>query len=187
MHFDAMPPTAAWRHRDAREGFEVVFLGDRRFSGHTCAVEAGEAWAVEYEIEVDAGWVTRRAWIRNRSRSGTAEVTLEHDGNGGWTVDGVRARHLDGCLDVDLEASALTNTLPVHRLGLAVGETAEAPAAFVRALDLAVERLEQRYRLEAGDGSRFAYAAPAFDVRCELRYDGHGLVLDYPGLAERWA
>jgi hypothetical protein len=32
-------------------------------------------------------------------------------------VDGRAAAHLDGCLDVDLESSALTNTLPVHRLG----------------------------------------------------------------------
>jgi hypothetical protein len=189
VSFDPPPSSAAWRHRGAREGFEVVFFGGDRLTGQTSAVEAGEAWAVEYAIELDAGWITRRARIRSRSRAGSREVRLEHDGRGGWAVDGVAAPQLAGCLDVDLEASALTNTLPVHRLDLPVGGEAETPAAYVRALDAAVERLEQSYRRETdgGEGARFAYAAPAFDVRCELRYDRHGLVLDYPGIAERWA
>jgi uncharacterized protein len=187
VSFDPLPHSAAWRHRDAREGFEVVFFGGHRLAGHTSAVETGEAWAVEYAIEVDAGWITQRARIRSRSRAGSREVKLEHDGRGGWTVDGVPAPQLAGCLDVDLEASALTNALPVHRLDLSVGSEAKAPAVYVRALDAAVERLEQSYRREPDgrEGARFAYAAPAFDVRCELRYDRHGLVLDYPGIAER--
>jgi hypothetical protein len=78
----------------------------------------------------------------------------------------------------------------VHRLGLGVGETAEAPAAYVRAPSLAVQRLEQRYRrLEGsvGDGARYDYASPAFDFRAVLTYDRFGLVLDYPGIAVRVA
>jgi hypothetical protein len=93
-----------------------------------------------------------------------------------------RAR-LDGCLDVDLESSALTNAFPVHRLGLDVGERADTPAAYVRALDLSVERLEQSYvRLDDDDGGRrrYHYAAPGFAFECELTYDDSGLVLDYP-------
>jgi hypothetical protein len=92
-----------------------------------------------------------------------------------------------GCLDVDLEGSAFTNAFPVHRLGLNVGEQADAPAAYVRANDLRVERLEQSYaRLpDDGDRSRYDYASPAFDFRAELVYDRFGLVLDYPGIAVR--
>jgi hypothetical protein len=59
----------------------------------------------------------------------------------------------------------------------------------VRALDLAVERLEQRYvRIDDGaDLHRYDYTSPAFDFRCELVYDASGLVLDYPGIASRTA
>ncbi|MGI3783602.1 MAG: putative glycolipid-binding domain-containing protein, partial [Janthinobacterium lividum] len=114
---------------------------------------------------------------------------LEHDGAGRWLVDGAACQSLDGCLDVDLEASALTNTLPVHRFSLAeeTGKPTAAPAAFVRAQTAAVERLEQSYRrlADGSDGPRFAYAAPVFDVSCVLAYDSSGLVLDYPGLAVR--
>jgi hypothetical protein len=59
----------------------------------------------------------------------------------------------------------------------------------VRALDLGVERLEQRYvRLEDGAvGRRYHYRAPAFGFECRLQYDASGLVVDYPGIAVRVA
>jgi hypothetical protein len=114
-------------------------------------------------------------------------VRLEADGSGHWRIGGSAAPELDGCLDVDLEASSCTNTLPVHRLGLAVGEGADAPAAYVRAVDVDIERLEQRYVRIEDDGARgqFDYTAPAFEYRGLLVYDGSGLVLDYPGIAIR--
>ena len=64
-------------------------------------------------------------------------------------------------------ASACTNALPVNRLKLEVGQTADAPAVYVRARDLQVERLEQRYeRLpNAGERERYEYIAPSFDFR----------------------
>ena len=68
-----LPPFAAWRHHDAREGFEVVFLRPEgtglRVDGHTAAVEAGEGWAVEYAIALDVRWRTRRARVRICSHS----------------------------------------------------------------------------------------------------------------------
>jgi uncharacterized protein len=176
---------------DARDGFEVVFLqtrgGGHELVGATTAVEDGQTWAVRYEIVVDHAWRTRTAYVSSRSASGDHEVRLEADGSGHWRIGGVAAPALDGCFDVDLEASSCTNTLPVHRLGLAVGQRADAPAAYVRALDADVERLEQRYVRIEDDGTRrrFDYAAPVFDYRGLLAYDGSGLVLDYPGIAIR--
>ncbi len=86
MAFRDPPRQAAWRHREALDGFEVVLLrsqgGGWLLEGDTAAVEEGEAYAVRYAIE----------------------------------VDGEPAPHLDGVLDVDLESSALTNAFPVHRL-----------------------------------------------------------------------
>jgi hypothetical protein len=47
----------------------------------------------------------------------------------------------------------MTNTLPVHRLDLPAGAQVAAPAAYVRALDLTVERLEQTYSRIADHGA----------------------------------
>jgi hypothetical protein len=188
--FAEPPASAAWRHVDAREGFEVVFIrreaGGFAIDGRTSAVE-GEAWAVAYTIAVDEAWRTRSARVSSLWAGGRREASIEADCAGGWRVDGEAAPGLDGCLDVDLEASAFTNAFPVHRLGLAVGESADAPAAYVRAPDPDVERLEQRYtRIEdEGPHRRFDYEGPAFGFRAVLVYDESGLVLDYPGIAQR--
>lgn len=191
MVFAATPATAAWQHRDARSGFEVVFfqpLEDGcRIHGCTTAVEDGQTWAVAYTITLDATWTTRSARVTGRAGSEARSTVLEADGAGHWRVDGVAAPHLDGCLDVDLESSAMTNALPVHRLNLPIRSQASAPAAYIRALDLSVERLEQSYVRAADEGShhRYDYTAPSFEVACRLVYDESGLVLAYPGLAVR--
>lgn len=182
------PATAAWRHQDARQGFEVVYF-ERRGDGWladgcTTAVEDGQTWAVTYRISLDDTWTTRSAQITGRSASGSRATALEADGAGHWLVDGEAAPHLDGCLDVDLESSAMTNALPVRRLGLAVGARAAAPAAYVRALDLSAERLEQDYLRVPGEGA-YDYLAPAFGFACRLVYDESLLVLSYPGIAVR--
>ena len=102
-------------------------------------------------------------------------------------MNGVSATALDGCLDVDLEASAFTNALAFRRLALHVGERGVSPAAWVRSPGQAVERLDQSYvRLGDDEGlRRFAYEAPRLDFAAELRFDERGLGMDYPGLAVR--
>jgi len=193
MSFAPLPATAAWLHRGARSGFEVVYFqagGDgSRIEGWTTAVEDGTTWVVEYAIDVDAAGATRSARIRGRSAGGLRSALLEADGEGHWLIDGEAAPRLDGCLDVDLEASAMTNALPVRRMGLPVAAQAAAPAAYVRAVGLAVGRLEQTYVRTADEAhwQRYDYAAPAFDFTAGLVYDQAGLVLDYPGIAVRAA
>ena len=191
MGFADPPPAAAWRHQQARTGFEVVHFRrtaeGRQVVGCTTAVEAGVPWTVEYTLDLDPSWVTRRAVVTGRSPVGPRSTTLESVGTGRWQVDGLPAPDLDGCLDVDLESSAMTNALPVHRLGLAVGRRSAAPAAYVRAVGLGVDRLEQSYTRLHDDGvhQQYHYKSPASDFSCQLVFDPAGLVLDYPGIAVR--
>ena len=188
---NGLPASAAWRHKGAREGFEVVYIQQEhsscRLCGHTAAVEGGKAWVVGYEIVVDGNWLTRTAHVWAQSPNDHKDVWLDTDGLGKWQVNGLAAPHLDGCLDIDLESSACTNTLPIHRLQLEVSGLAEAPAAYVRALDLAVERLDQTYVRVSDEQNRecYDYAAPAFNFSCHLVYDDAGLIVDYPGIASR--
>jgi hypothetical protein len=188
-----LPRSAAWQHIEARRGFEVAFVephGDEyRVEGETAAVEDNDVWAVRYTIVLDAGWRTLAARVSGRSMAGASEVELRSDGAGHWHIGGEPVPDLDGCMDIDLESSALTNAFPARRLGLALGDGCEAPAAYVRALDLKVERLEQRYlRLSDVSGhERYRYTAPSFGFECELVYDASGLVIAYPGIASRAA
>jgi uncharacterized protein len=191
MPFRAPPRTAAWAHQDVRVGFEVVYFQPVHHghvvTGWTTAVEGGQTWVVDYTIRVDADWRTQGAEVHGSSGAGALSLALETDGDGRWQVNGVPAPYLDGCMDVDLESSAMTNALPVHRLALEPGERAAAPAAYVGAVGLTVERLEQSYVRTDDDNprQRYEYAAPAFDFSCQLVYDAAGLVLTYPGIARR--
>src|SRR5215210_7091085 len=153
-------------------------------TGCTTAVENGEAWVIDYDRRVCADWRTRSARVTRRVGAGsTTTTTVENDGHGRWRVDGVLRHDLRGCHDVDLESSALTNAIPVHRLALEPGQSSEAPAAYVRT-SLTVERLEQTYtRVDTHERhQRFRYRAPFFGFECELVYDTSGFALSYPGI-----
>lgn len=186
-----LPPTAAWQHLGGRVGFEVGYLehsdGGYRLHGCTTAVDQGQSWIVAYDISCDGHWRTRRVRVTGTSATGTTSLLLESDGRGTWSADGTPEPGLSGCVDVDLESSALTNTLPLHRLSLTPGETRHAPAAYVRAPALTVRRLDQTYRRDTGDGprQRYHYTAPDFDYAAQLVFDEAGLIIDYPGIARR--
>jgi hypothetical protein len=188
-----LPAAAAARHLGLREGFETLFVRrdgeSTRLEGHVAAVADERAWALRYLIRLDGRGVTREAEVAVASEAGDRSVTILGDGSGQWSVDGRPRPELDGCLDVDLEASAFTNAFPIRRLGLDEGEEAEAPAAWVRAPHLAVERLEQRYRRVASPADRlsFDYAAPELAFGARLSCDPGGLTLEYEGLATRVA
>ena len=67
---------------------------------------------------------------------------------------------------------------------LLLGVVIEAPAAYVRALDLSVTRLDQTYQWL--HDRRYDYTSEA-DSRAGARYTTVGLIVDYPSIAERFA
>jgi uncharacterized protein len=193
MPFADPPNAACWQHRGLRSGFEVVYFEAQRsgwrIEGTTVGFQDGEAWVVSCDLETDEQWRTRSAHVTAKTVSGVRERLVEADGEGHWWIDGVEATHLDGCVDIDLESSAMTNTLPVRRLGLSVGERADVPASYLRVAPSTLDRLEQSYlRIEDVEGrQQYVYAAPAFEFECHLVYEDSGLVLEYPGIATRVA
>jgi len=87
-------------------------------------------------------------------------------------------------LDIDIWPTPFTNSFPIRREPMAVGERRQFRMTWVFAPDLTVypqpqayTRLAERlYLFENLDGSGF---------RAELRVDEDGVVLDYPGLFRR--
>lgn len=191
MRLSPLPVEASWTHRGARTGFEVVFFhrgeDGHRLVGHTTANEESALWSVGYDVRVDAAWRTIAVHATTLAAAGDRTVTLTRDADDRWAVDGESRPDLDGCADVDFESSAVTNTLPIHRLDLIEGQPFDVSSAFVRADDLRVERLEQTYTLVARSAERltFHYESPTFDFVCDLVSDAAGLIVDYPGIAAR--
>lgn len=191
MDFAQLPNGASWKHVGARSGFEIAFF-DRvstghRLTGRTTAEESAQLWSVGYDVIVDQQWRTVAVTASNLSVDGAHELSLTRGPTGTWIANGEPRPDLDACLDVDFESSAVTNTLPLHRLDFGQGVGLDVPAVFVRADDLRVERLEQRYTFIEATSEQFVfhYESSTFGFACELRYDRAGLVVEYPGIATR--
>jgi hypothetical protein len=191
VRLKAPPAGASWNHVGARAGFEVAFFHEvsagHRLAGHTTALESSALWSVGYDVTVDHSWRTVTVHASNLTAVGEQRLTLVRDAVGSWAVNGESRPEFAGCFDVDFESSAATNTLPLHRHEFVEGVSVDVPAVFVRADDLRVERLEQRYTLIEAVPERllFHYESPTFEFACDLRYDRAGLVVEYPGIATR--
>jgi hypothetical protein len=141
-----------------------------------------EPYAARYRIVMDGRWRVRRASVALIGRADP--LVLVADGQGGWTgTDGAEIPDLQGVADVDFSATPFTNTLPIRRLRVGVGKSADVDTAYVDFPTLAVRRDAQRYtrveerlwRYEARDGS----------FEREITVDEDGVVVEYPGLFSR--
>lgn len=130
-----------------------------------------EGVAIEYRVEVDRDWNTREVSVQTPEQN-----ILESVRAGEWSLE-----HLQGCIDVDLAFTPSTNTLPIRRLKLQVGESAPVRAAWLRYPELRWEILNQEYR-RVGE-NKYAYRSPNFAA--DLTVDREGLIRDYPGLWKR--
>lgn len=143
--------------------------------------DAGAARRLRYLLRCDAAWNVREVTLH--APEDGASLVLHADAEGRWREASPR---LDGCIDVDLESVVFTNTLPIRRLSLPVGQSAVVDVAFVRLPSMSVVPVQQRYTRVAGDVYRYESLSSGF--RADLRVDADGLVVDYPGLARRlWA
>ena len=121
-------------------------------------------------------------------RTRGASITLLHDGrersleltaaDGRWSANGSDQPALRDCLDVDLEWSPSTNTLPIRRLDVPIGGTSgPLRMAWVRFPALTIEPLPQDYRRTAQ--GRYHYTSGGGSFETDIDVDDEGLVLRY--------
>lgn len=133
----------------------------------------------EYEVTLGPDWVLRALFVRTMRRA----LDLRRDPAGSWSLYGEPHPDLADAVDVDLSFSPFTNTLPIRRLALDVGDSAEIVTAYVEAETLAVTPDPQRYTRLTED--RYVYESLDSDFRRTITVDTHGLVVAYPGLYRR--
>jgi uncharacterized protein len=156
-----------------------------RLSGLAVLALDEQPFRVSYRLDCDAEWRTRRLTVTvNGPEAAPANrLALVADGAGNWT-DALQHRpvpELDGCIDIDLSATPVTNTLPIRRLGLSPGMSRDLTVAYVKIPDLTVRAVAQRYTCTSRDGGQPCYQYESGHLRASLPVDEHGLVLDYPG------
>jgi hypothetical protein len=172
-----------WNKERQRVGLEHLLLTDQAADGVILGFdEEHGAFRLTYQLQWTPSWQIRDARLFLATARGTQSLHLQTDGEGRWRRgDGHSLDALAGCRDIDIWPTPFTNTFPIRRTPLQVGERREFLMAWVFGLDLTVHaqpqaytRIAERvYLFENLDGS---------DFKAELPVDEDGIVIDYPEL-----
>ncbi len=135
----------------------------------------GARFDVDYRVVVDDAWATQSVDVAMDRLTRPRRLRIDRSVDGSWTVDGEPVPELDGCVDVDLGVTPSTNTLPMRRLDLGVGEEREIDVAWVRFPDLWVDRGRQTYARFSAEVWR--YTSERFTA--DLTVDEDGVVIRY--------
>jgi hypothetical protein len=135
---------------------------------------------VQYTVQCASNWDTREVDVVTESGSRSRRLHLRADG-GRWASDEGALASIHTSIDVDLGVTPSTNTLPIRRVELEVGQHADLVVAWIRFPDLSVSRSDQRYTRLAE--TVYRYESGTF--RRDIEVDDLGLVTTYPGLFVR--
>jgi len=182
------PQTVCWVPIWSRDGLgleHVLLAGNAADSSLLAFDEDGEPFRLTYRLRWDDNGLLQRADLEASKGTHVRALSLRADGHGRWnSAQGAHFPHLDGCIDIDIWPTPLTNSLPIWRSHLKIGQRQEFRMAWVSAPDLKVvakpqayTRLEDRlYLFESLDGTGF---------KARLPVDEDGLVTDYPEFFRR--
>jgi hypothetical protein len=178
--------TPIWNTAREGLGLEHLLLAEGSADSVVLAFdEDGGPFRLAYQLAWDESWQLREAQLVVTTERATRSLRLETDGRGRWrTGDARLLPELEGCLDIDIWPTPFTNSFPIRRQPMAIGERREFLMAWVSAPTLTVHRAPQAYTrladrlylFESLDGDGF---------RAELPLDEDGIVLDYPGMFRR--
>ena len=137
---------------------------------------------LSYHLSWDASWQLRNAELCVRTERFTGSLRLETDGRGHWRHrDGRAIEELDGCRDIDIWPTPFTNTFPIRREPMNVGERRLFRMTWMNALDLTFHAQAQAYT-RLSDSPYLFENLDGTGFTAELSVDNEGIVLDYPKL-----
>jgi uncharacterized protein len=178
--------TPTWNTDREGVGLEHLLLAEHAADSVVLAFDEEEGpFRLTYRLTWDAAWRLCDADLVVTTQRSTRSLGLRSDGEGHWRDgEGRVLEELDSCVDVDIWPTPFTNSFPIRREPMAVGERRQfrmawifAPALTVHPQPQAYTRLADRlYLFENLDGSGFTAKLPV---------DEDGVVLDYPDLFRR--
>jgi hypothetical protein len=178
--------TPTWSELWKGVGLEHLLLTGNTADSVVLAIDDERGpFRLVYRLNWNDEWQLRSAELVVSTDHYTRTLHLQTDGRGHW-LDGNRQtmNELDGCFDIDIWPTPFTNSFPIRRSPMEIGERQEFRMAWVFGPDLTVQpqsqaytRLSERlYLFESLDGSGF---------KAELPVDEDAFVLDYPELFQR--
>lgn len=170
-----------WRRLDMPGHESARVYGDEDgwyLDGAAVFLFEGKPCRLEYLVQCDPDWqtafVTIDGWVGDQA----IELEISTAAGDVWYLGDDEVSAVDGCVDIDLNFSPVTNLLPVRRLNLAVGDSKTVRAAWLRFPSLQLEPLDQTYTRI--DDTTLRYESGGGRFSTEIKIDHSGLVIEYP-------
>jgi hypothetical protein len=135
-----------------------------------------------YTLTCDFAWRTQRGRVHGWLGEQSVELTIERTADGVWTLDGAIVPGLERCVDLDFGFTPATNLPQLRRVGLAPGQSADVPVAWLDVSAGTLDVLPQRY--ERRTQEMYWYEAPRVGYADMLEVGPTGFIRLYPGLWE---
>ncbi|MDR7129730.1 hypothetical protein J2X69_002075 [Algoriphagus sp. 4150] len=139
-------------------------------------------YRVEYDIILDRNWRTKSCQIKSQINKEIKIYELLQEKNR-WFVNGRSHPEFNDCFDIDISLTPLTNSLPINRLKLNIGQEKKVNVIYIDLMDNTIKHVKQKYRrISTGI---YKYENIPNDFEAEIKVDDAGFVVDYPQLFER--
>ncbi len=109
--------------------------------GRVVAVIAGVPTSLTYSLRLDSSWCFEQAILKCESADKKTVLEIRRTFQG-WSTNGRVRPDLNGCMDIDIMTSPLTNMLPIRRLPWERGRGYDILTAFIRVPELSVDDLQ---------------------------------------------
>lgn len=162
----------------------IVHYQSQRILVRSCilGIANEQPFKVDYRLSLDHSWRTLNVDVVIQTNNTFTSRQYTTNGRGQWYINNALLPEMEGCEDVDISLTPLTNTLPIRRLNLKTDERQSVNVLYIDVLQRDIRPGTQyytclrpdRYLFETGDGS----------FKAEIETDEHLWVKRYPNLFE---
>lgn len=169
-----------WRRLDTPGHESARVYGDDAgwyLDGAAVFLYDGQPCRLEYLVECDSDWQTAFVSVDGWVGETPVEIEIYTTQGDVWHLNDEEVAAVEGCIDIDLNFSPVTNLLPLRRLNLAIGESKTLRAAWLRFPSFELESLDQIYTRI--DNATIGYESGGGRFAAELKVNEFGLVTEY--------
>lgn len=162
----------------------IVHYQSHRILVRSCilGIANEQPFKVDYRLSLDHSWRTLNVDVVIQTDNTFTSRQYTTNGRGQWYINNAPLPEMDGCEDVDISLTPLTNTLPIRRLNLKTDERQQINVLYIDVLQRDIRPETQyytclgpdRYLFETGDGG----------FKAEIETDEQLWVKRYPNLFE---
>ncbi|MCF0072289.1 putative glycolipid-binding domain-containing protein [Dyadobacter sp. CY261] len=177
----------------------ILWTGREYYSLENCRIDGNEngtliesaivgqygddLYQVNYQIRVNEYWETVLVDISFYINHVYRHLNLINSGEGNWLLNGELNDSFSDCVDIDLPLTPFTNTLPIRRLNIPIGEERPIRVIYLDLLEDSITPVTQKYTRVSE--TVFHYENVPNDFEADIVLDADGLVVDYPELFVR--